>query len=158
MDINVTLFGEIITFALLVWVTMKYIWPPLTKALDARQKKIADGLEAAEKSKRNLELTEKNITKQLREAKLSASTIIDQANQRVAQMIEEAKQTASEEGKKLLTVAQSGIAAETENAKHLLQKEIANIVLEVTHKVLQQKITPEINQQLVDQFIVEIAK
>jgi F-type H+-transporting ATPase subunit b len=156
MDINLTLFGEIITFALLVWVTMKYIWPPLLKAMDERQKKIADGLEAAEKSKRNLELTEKNITKQLREAKIEASVIIDQANQRMAAIIEEAKKNASEEGKKMLAVARSGIATEVENAKQQLQKELAGMVMTTTAKILQQQINPEINQKLVDQFITEL--
>jgi F-type H+-transporting ATPase subunit b len=156
MDINITLFGEIITFAVLVWVTMKYIWPPLTKAMDERQKKIADGLEAAEKSKRNLELTEKNITKQLREVKVEAAAIIEQANQRAVQMIEEGKKNATEEGKKLLTVAKLGIDTEVESAKQQLQKEVADMVLAVTHKVLQQNINPAINQKLVDQFIAEL--
>lgn len=156
MNINVTLLGEIITFAFLVWVTMKYIWPPIVKAMNERQKKIADGIEAAEKSKRNLELTEKSVAKQLREAKVEAASIIDQANQRVAQMIEEAKKTASEEGKKMLTMARAGIATEMENAKQQLHKELATIVLEATNKILQQNINPEINQKLVDQFIAEL--
>jgi F-type H+-transporting ATPase subunit b len=156
MDINLTLFGEIITFALLVWVTMKYIWPPLVKAMAERQKKIADGLAAAEKSQRNLELTEKNIANQLREAKIEAAAIIAQTNQRSAQMIEEAKVKASEEGKKMLVVAKMGINAEVENAKQELRKDAAAMVLAITSKILKQEITPDINQKLVDQFIAEI--
>ena len=97
MDINATLIGQFLTFAILVWFTMKFVWPPITSAMQAREKKIADGLHAAEQSKRELELAEHKALSIIREAKVQASHIIEQANLHSAQMVEDAKLHAKQE-------------------------------------------------------------
>ncbi|HBY55596.1 MAG TPA: ATP synthase F0 subunit B, partial [Coxiellaceae bacterium] len=89
MNINLTLFGEMLTFAILVWVIMKYIWPPLMKAIQERQEKIAAGLEAAQRGQRELKLIQTNAAEQIHQAKIKASTILDQANQQATAFIEE---------------------------------------------------------------------
>ena len=93
MDINATIIGQFITFAILVWFTMKYVWPPIIKAMHDREKKIAGGLEAAERSKRELEMAEHKVIAIIREAKQQATQIIEQANLHSAQLVEEAKVT-----------------------------------------------------------------
>ena len=94
MNINATILGQMIAFAFFVWFCMKYVWPPLTAALAERAKKIADGLEAAERAGKDLELAQERAAEQLREAKTEASGIIEQANKRASQIIDEAKEQA----------------------------------------------------------------
>ncbi|MCK4871002.1 MAG: F0F1 ATP synthase subunit B, partial [Gammaproteobacteria bacterium] len=117
MNINVTLLGEMITFGVLIFVTMKFIWPPITKAMDERQKKIADGLAAGARGEKNLELAQNKVKKELIAVKKDAVDIIDEANRRMAQIIDEAKAKADKEGKRILTAAQGDINKEMEAAK-----------------------------------------
>jgi len=156
MNINLTLVGEIITFAILVWVTMKYIWPPIMKAMQEREQTISDGLAAAEKGQKSLELAEKKSIEQLREAKTQANDVIDQANARGTQLIEESKGTASEAGKKMLALAKTDIATEKEKAQQQLQQQTAALVIAATEKVLQQSIDVAASQKLIDKAIEEI--
>ena len=156
MNINLTLVGEMITFAILVWVTMKFIWPPITKAMREREKKIADGLEAATRGEKSLELAQEKVKKQLREVKLEASGIIDQANKRVAQMLEEAKDKASLEGKKMLDLAKADIGKEMEAAKEELLNQVAALVIEIAEKVLQKNIDAKTNAELINKLLEEI--
>jgi len=156
MDINLTLFGEMLTFAVLVWVTMKYIWPPLVKVMEERQQKIADGLEAAKRGQEALKLAQKNITQQLQEAKDRATTILDQANQQANQLIEEGKVKAQEECTKILAKARLDVEQEINNTKHELQQQTADLVIAATEKILQQRIDKTTHQKLIDQVIAEI--
>ncbi len=156
MNINVTLFGELITFAVLVWVTMKYIWPPIMKAIEERQKKIVDGLAAAEKGQKSLELAEQKVKKQLKDVKNTAGKIIDDANMNAARLVEEGKHKAVAEAKRILTLAQSDVATESEKAKQHLQGEIATLVIEAARKVLHKNIDKAANQKLIDKVIEEI--
>lgn len=156
MNINATLIGEMITFAILVWVTMKYIWPPILKAMRDREKRIADGLEAAERGQKSLQLAEQKVTKQLKQVKIEAGNIVDEANMRAAQLVEKGKGKAQQEAKKIFTLAQSDIATETEKAKQQLHGQIATLVLAAAEKVLQGNIDAAANQKLIDKFIEEI--
>lgn len=156
MNVNITLLGELITFAILVWVTMHYIWPPIQKAMQEREAKIADGLAAAEKSKKNLELSAKKVTEQLRAAKNDAAKIIDHANQRSGQIIEDAKTVANKEGKRLLELAKSDIATEKESAKQQLRQQVAALAVDAAEKVLRSNVDAKANQQLIDKVIAEL--
>jgi len=156
MNLNVTLLGELITFMVLVWVTMKFIWPPMLKALQDREKKIADGLEAAERGQKNLELAQAKIKTQLQAAKTDASDILEQANLRSAQLIEAAKETAITEAKKIHDLAKSDVAKEVETARLDLQKQVADLVIKATEKVLQQNIDVAANRKLINKVIEEI--
>jgi F-type H+-transporting ATPase subunit b len=156
VNINLTLLGQMISFMIFVGVTMKYIWPPMMKALDARRKTIADGLEAAERGHHELELARHKATEKLRDAKLDAAKIIDQATQRGARMIEDAKDKAREEGERLIALAKEQIAQETQHAKQQLIQQVASLVVVGAEKILGQKVDQSTNNHLVDQLIDEI--
>lgn len=119
MEINATIFGQLITFGILVWFTMKFVWPQIIKAMHEREKKIAAGLEAAERSKRELEVAEHKSLAIIREAKQQATQIIEQANLHSAQLIEEAKSQAKVEGQRIVDMAQSEIGREVAQAKEI---------------------------------------
>ena len=112
MNLNATLFAQLIVFFILAWFTMQFVWPPIVKALDERAKKIADGLAAAERGKHDLELATKRSTEALREGKEKASELIANAEKRAAQMIEEAKVNAKAEADRIVTGAKAEIDQE----------------------------------------------
>ena len=112
MNINATLFGQMITFTIFVIFTMKFVWPHITKALSDRQKKIADGLAAAERGERSLELAQHKVADLLRDAKIKSSAMIDQANYRANHIIEDAKNLARDEGELMLALAAEEINQE----------------------------------------------
>ncbi len=126
MEINATLFGQLITFALLVWFTMKYVWPPITKAMHEREKKIAAGLEAAENSKRELEQAKHKALAMIRDAQQEATQLVDQAQKRSAHFIEEAKESAREESKRILDSCARGHCIASESSKASAQTTISN--------------------------------
>lgn len=156
MDLNATLIAEMFWFLLLVVFTMKVVWPPLVKNLQARQQKIADGLAAAEKGQRELELAEHKKQQTLEAAKQKAAEVIEQAQQRTRIMLEEAKNAAQQEGKRLLQAAQDEIARSAKKARDELQQEVASLALSVAEKLLQQHLDPAANQQLIDKFIKQL--
>jgi len=156
MSINITLLGEMLTFAVLVWVTMKYIWPPLTKVMEERQKKIAAGLEAAQQGQYALELAQKNIAGQLHEAKAKVVVILDQANQQANNLIEESRIKAQSECAKILAKSKLDIEQEINKTQQELQQQTASLVIAATEKILQQKIDAATQQKLINQLIAEI--
>ncbi len=156
MDLNVTLFGQMIAFALFVFVTMRYIWPPILKALNDRQEKIAEGLQAAERAESELKLSQKHIADELRKAKADAANIIEHANQRASRILEEGKENARVEGQRLIEVAQSDIEQNRLTARDTLIKEMSDIILGGVEKILQEKVDHATHTRLVDQLIAEI--
>jgi F-type H+-transporting ATPase subunit b len=155
MEINATLLVEIFTFATLIFLTMKYIWPPMLKAIEERQKKIADGLAAGERGEKALELAKQKIKEQLQKTKAETIKTIGQANKQAACIIENAKHEAEKENKKILALAKTEIAAEQEKAKLQLRNQISDLVITISAKVLE-KSDPNINKNLIDKFIEEI--
>ena len=127
MDINATIIGQLITFAILVWFTMKYVWPPITKAMHDREKKIAAGLEAAERSKREFEMAEHKALSIIREAKQQASQIIEQANLHSAQILKKLKIKRNMKAQRIVELAQGEIDREVTQAKEALKNAISNI-------------------------------
>jgi F-type H+-transporting ATPase subunit b len=156
MDINLTLFGEMLTFAILIWVTLKYIWPPISKAMHDRQKLIADGLAAAERGEKSLELAKKAIKNQFQKSKLDAAEIINQTDRRVAQMLEEAKRKADVEGAKILELAREEVSAEMEKARRELERQLIDLVFLVSEKVLEQNLSAQMDSLIVDRYIAEL--
>lgn len=156
MDINATLIGQFITFIILVWFTMKYVWPPITKAMQEREQRIADGLAAAERGKHELELAQHRATDQLREVKIQSAEIIEQANKRASQIVETAKDRAREEGERLLTMARADIQQELHMAKQQLRDDLARLVLASTEKLLEHSVNDEVQHNLVNKLIAEI--
>lgn len=156
MSINATIIGQFLTFAILVWFTMKYVWPPITKTMHEREKKIASGLEAAERSKRELEMAEHKAFSIIREAKQQATQIIEQANLHSAKLVEEAKNQAKLENQRIVEMAQGEIAKEVSEAKETLKKQFATLAVVGAEKILQRHIDPLTHQDLLNQLAAEI--
>jgi F-type H+-transporting ATPase subunit b len=156
MDINATLIGQLLTFLILIWFTMKYVWPPITKAMQEREKKIAAGLEAAERSKRELEHAEHKALTIIRDAKVEASQIVDQAHKRFAQIVDEAKENARVESGRILEHAQDEIAREITQAKEALRKQLAGLAIAGAEKIIQRNLDASAQAALLDEFAAEI--
>ena len=124
---NATLLGQAIAFALFVWFCMKYVWPPIMEAIEERQKKIADGLSAAECAAKDLDLAQANASDQLKEAKRAATEIIEQANKRKGQILDEAREEALTERQNILTQGEAELETERNRARDELRKQVAKI-------------------------------
>ena len=129
MNINATLIGQTIMFALFVWFCMKFVWPPIMAALDARNKRIADGLAAAERGKNDLALAAKRSAELLREAKEKVSEIIALGDKRASEIVEEAKAQAKIEGDRIITAAKAEVEQEVFRAKEQLRTQVSEIAL-----------------------------
>jgi F-type H+-transporting ATPase subunit b len=156
MDINATLIGQFITFSILVWFTMKFVWPPITKAMLDREKKIADGLEAAERSKRELEMAEHKAYSIVREAKQQASQIIEQANLHSAQLVEQAKSHAKVEGQRIVDLAQGDINREVTKAKEALKTQFATLAVAGAEKIIKRNLDVSMQADLLNELAAEI--
>lgn len=156
MSINLTLIGQMITFILFIAFTQRFVWPHIMNALNERQEKIADGLAAAERSQRELELAQRKSAELLREAKVQAADIIDKANHRGTQLVEEAKGKAREEGKRLFALAQAEISQEVSSAKQALMRQVATVAISGAEKILGKQIDAAANNELMNQLIEEI--
>lgn len=156
MNINLTLLGQMITFALFVWFTMKYVWPPITKALADRQQKIADGIAAAEQSQRDLELAERRAMEIMRESKEGASHILEAANKRAETIIEEAKEAARVDGQRIVAHAQDQVQQAVVKAKEELRSQVGQLAVTTAEKILRQTIDASKHQELIAQAVKEI--
>ena len=156
MNINATLIGQTIAFAFFVWFCMKYVWPPLMQVLNDRQKKIADGLAAAEKAERDLELAREKATANLREARAQAQELIDQANKRAAQIVDEAKLQAREEGARLKAAADAEIEQEANRARQALRAQVAALAVSGAEKILGEQLDQAANSRLVDDLAAQL--
>lgn len=152
MSINATLIGQMITFALLVWFTMKYIWPPLFDSLEERKKKIADGLAAAEKGQEAMHLAEKKAKGVLKEAKEQSSEIVNLAQKRANELVEASKDTAKKEGERLILVAKAQIEQEKQNAKESLRKEVSALALRAAEQILSAEVDKTKHQDILSKI------
>lgn len=152
MNINATMLGQMIAFAFFVWFCMKYVWPPLAAALEERQKRIADGLEAADKAGKDLEQAQETIAEQMKEAKTQAASIIDQANKRSTQIIEEAKNLGKDEGQRMITGAQAEIEQEVNRAKEHLREQVASIAIAGAEKILEATIDESAHAKITEKL------
>jgi F-type H+-transporting ATPase subunit b len=150
VSINFTLIGQMITFALLVWFTMKYVWPPLMQALEERKKKIADGLAAADKGKHEMELAEKKAKSVLKDAKEQASEIVSLAQKRANELAEERKEAAKQEGERIITAARSEIDREIQQAKDQLRKEVGVLAVSAAEQILQREVDQDKHKEIID--------
>ena len=150
MSINATLIGQMITFALLVWFTMKYIWPPLFNSLEERKNKIASGLAAAEKSQEDLKLAEKKALSVIKEAKDQSSEIVIQAQKRANEIVEESKDVAKKEGDRLILAAKAQIEQELQQTKESLRKEVAALAVSAAEQILSAEVDKNKHQDILD--------
>ncbi|MBS4097767.1 MAG: F0F1 ATP synthase subunit B [Sulfuricella sp.] len=156
MNINMTLIGQSVTFALFVWFCMKYVWPPIVTALETRRKQIADGLAAADRGKHELELAAKRATESLHEAKQKSAEILVQAEKRAQQLIEEAKQSAREEGDRLIAAAKAEIEQESHRAREALRADVAALVVAGASRILRREVNPAVHADLLESIKNEL--
>ena len=156
MNINATLLAQAIMFALFAWFCLKFIWPPLTGALEARKKQIADGLAAAERGKHDLELASKRSADLLREAKDQAAEIIAQGEKRAGEIIDEAKAGAHAEGERIVAAAKAEIEQEVFRAKEHLRTQVSAVALAGAGKILSREIDAKAHNDLLEKLVAEI--
>ena len=156
MNLNLTLIGQSITFLVFVWFCWKFIWPPVINAMRERQKAIADGLAAAERAEKDLELAQDRATDQLRDAKDEAQKIIDQARNQANQMIEAAKNEDRAEGERIKEAQMAELEQEVNRAKEALRGQVAVLALAGAERVLGASIDPEKHSQLLDQLAADL--
>jgi len=156
VNINLTLFGQMVTFAIFVWFCLKFVWPVFFVAMDERQQKIADGLDAADRAMRDLEAAKSEATDQMKEAKQEAAGIVDQANKRANQIVDEAKVLAVAEGDRLKVAAEAEIEQEINRAKEELRSKVAGLAIAGAEKILEASIDDKANRALVDKLATQL--
>lgn len=156
MNITATLLGQMLAFALLIWFVNKLLWGPLTEMMDKRQKRIADGLAAADKGKHDLELASKRSADILREAKEKAGEIVNNGEKRASEIIEEAKAQAKIEGERIVTGAKAEIEQEVFRAREQLRSQVSAIALAGAGRILGREIDAKAHNDLLDKLVAEI--
>ena len=156
MNINATLIGELIAFLVFVLFCMKYVWPPIIGAIEARQQKIADGLAASDKAEQDLQLAQEKAKQQLVDAKAQASALIDQAKKREAQIIDEAAMKAQAEREKILAQAKAEVEAERIRAKEELRKQVAALAVAGAERILQRSIDEAAHSDILEKLVTEL--
>ena len=150
MNINITLFAQALVFAAFIWFTIKFVWPPLLRAIEARQKQIADGLAAAEQGKKSLETSSKQAEVAIAEARGRAAEIVAQAEKRGSQVIEEAKTAAKAEGDREKAAAKADIQQEASRARELLREQVAALAVAGAEKILRREVDAKAHADLLD--------
>jgi F-type H+-transporting ATPase subunit b len=156
VNINLTIIGQAIAFAIFVIFCMKYVWPPITAALAERKKKIAEGLDAADRAERDLQLAQEKATENMRKGKEEAAAIIEQANKRANQIIEEAKDKAVEEAGRVKAAATAELEQEVNQARETLRGQVATLALAGAEKILEASIDEKAHAKLVEKLAAEL--
>jgi F-type H+-transporting ATPase subunit b len=156
MNINFTLIAQAIAFAVLIWFTVKFVWPPLLSAIETRQKEIADGLAAAQEGRSALDVAAKKSEATLAEAKQKASEIIGQAEKRGTQIVEEAKGNAKAEGELILAGAKAEIDQEVNRAKEGLRSQVSALAIAGAEKILRKEIDAKAHSEMLSKLAAEL--
>jgi F-type H+-transporting ATPase subunit b len=156
MDINATLIGQMLVFGILIWFSVKFIWPPLMQMIEDRQKKIAEGLAAAERGQSELSSAHGQAQAIVNEAREKAVKIVDQAGKRSNELVEEARGTAIAEGQRLIGDAKQEITLEQSRARDALRKDVAQLAVAGASRLLQREIDPKAHADLIEQLAREI--
>jgi len=156
MNINLTLIAQLVAFAVFVWFNMKFVWPPLVRAMDQRKAKVAEGLAAAERGQHEQELAEKRAKETLHVAKQQAAEIKTNAEKQAALIIEEARDKAKEEGNRQLVAAQAEIEQETNKAREVLRTKVAELAVMGAEKILRKEINADAHKDIVESVANQI--
>jgi len=156
MNINATLILQSIAMMIFVWFCMKFIWPPLLKAMDERREKIADGLAASDRAEKELAAAKVKADEEIRLARDKAGEIVDQANQRHSQILEQAKDDAVNEKKRQVAAAESEISLAANQAREELRTSVASLAVLGASKILEKEIDAKAHRELLDKLIKEI--
>jgi len=156
MEIGMTLLGQALSFAILIWFTMKFIWPPLTKAMDDRAQRIAEGLNAAERAKAELKDADARVADEIKKARAQAAEIIDKAHAQANQIIDKAKTDALLEAARQKATAQAEIDGMVGKAREALRGQVAALAVQGASKIIKREINPDAHKALLDQLVTEI--
>ena len=156
MSINATLIVQMIVFAILVWFTMRFVWPPITAALDERARKIADGLSAADKAKAELAAADKRVEQQLASARDDVARRLADAERLAQQMIEEAKGRAAEEGAKIIAAAKAEAEQESVKARDVLREQVAALAVKGAEQILRKEVDAGVHAELLGRLKAEL--
>ena len=156
MDIGITLIVQMLVFAIVIWVVMKFIWPIILGAMDEREKKIASGLAAAEEGQKGLSEAKSRADEVIKEARTRALSIESQARTQANQIIEEARKAASLEGEKELAKAKSQIELESNRARDSLRGQVVSLAVAGAKRVLEKEIDPKTHGELLDQLAAKL--
>lgn len=156
MNINATLILQSIAMMIFVWFCMKFIWPPLLKAMDERRERVAEGLAASDLAEKELEAAKQTAGEQISEARGKAGEILDQANQRHGQILEQAKEDATGERQRQVAAAEAEIALATNQAREELRAAVASLAVLGASKILEKEVDEKTHRELLDKLIAEI--
>jgi len=156
VNLNATLFAQLIVFFVLAWFTMTFVWPPLIKAIDERSKKIADGLAAAERGKQALAEANRKAEQELAVSRFENQQRLADAEKRAQQIIEEAKQQAEIERKRILAQAEAEAASEAQRAREALRDQVASLVVSGAEQILKKEISKEAHLDLLNQLKAQL--
>lgn len=156
MNINATLFLQAVVFAILVWFTMKFVWPPITKALDERAQKVADGLAAADKAKTELTAANKRVEEELAKSRNETAARLADAERRAQAIVEEAKARATEEGNKIIAAAKVEAEQQSVQARELLRAQVAVLAVKGAEQILHKEVNAEVHADLLSRLKSEL--
>ena len=156
MSINATLFVQAIVFLILVWFTMKFVWPPIAKALDERAQKIADGLSAADKAKSELTAVNKRVEQELAQTRNETTARLADADRRAQSIIEEAKARATEEGNKLIAAARAEAEQQAIQAREALREQVAALAVKGAEQILRKEVDAGVHADLLNRLKTEL--
>ncbi len=156
MNMNLTLLGQMISFGVFVWFCVKYVWPPIIKALEERETRIADGLAAGERGKHDLELAEKRATELLRVGKHKAQDFINQAHKRADEIVEAAKHTAREEAERIKQSAGAEIEQNRNRARDELRGQVARLALVGAEQILMREVDEKVHRDVLDKLAANL--
>lgn len=156
MNITATLIGQSITFIIFVLFCMKYVWPALLGVMEAREKRIAQGLEAAERADKDLELAQQKAAHQMKEAKEQAATIVEQANKRAGQIVEEAKEQAEVDAKRIKLAAEAEVAQQVARAREQLRSQVSLLAVAGAEKILGSAVDAKAHNAMLEKLAAEL--
>jgi F-type H+-transporting ATPase subunit b len=156
VSINATLFVQAIVFAILVWFTMKFVWPPIAAALDERAKKIADGLAAADKAKSELTSANKRVEEELAKSRNESAQRLADAERRAQAIVEEAKSKATEEGNKIIAAAKAEAEQQAIKAREALREQVAALAVKGAEQILRKEVNAGIHADLLNRLKTEL--
>lgn len=156
MNLNLSLIAQALAFALFIWFTAKFIWPPLMRAIEQRQKTIADGLAAGERGRQELEAAGKRAHEELAKARARVGEIIASADKRDTQMLEEAKAVARAEADRIIVAAKADIDQQIARAKEMLREQLAALAVAGAEKILRREVNAKTHAEMLDQLKREI--
>ncbi|GAB1434183.1 F0F1 ATP synthase subunit B [Sphaerotilus natans] len=156
MNLNATLLAQIVVFAILWWFTMKFVWPPITKALDDRAKKVADGLAAADKAKLELQSANKRVEEQLVQSRNETAKLLADAEKRAQAIVDEAKRRAEDEGAKIVAAAKAEAQQQSIQAREALRSQVAALAVKGAEQILKREVNAGVHAELLTRLKTEL--